>query len=89
MSEKMEYVCEAHPGDTVRAKWSIDGAKTPGDAADMLEAFARWLRGLHYAGWTFDKPVQDDYGHLVDPDGNRGWLDEYDDDWGEDAEPAP
>lgn len=66
-------------GDIVRAKWTIDGAATLAEAAAKLEDLAAWLRGLHEQGWTFDEPVNDDYGFLVDPDGNTGDDGEGDD----------
>lgn len=59
-------------GDTVRAKWAMDGATTLEEAAVRLDDLAGWLRDLHAKGWTFMEPVTDDYGILVDPDGNTG-----------------
>lgn len=60
------------PGDTIRAKWAIDGATTLAEAADKLEQMSAWLRHLHQLGWTLSAPVEDDYGFLVDPSGDAG-----------------
>lgn len=65
-------------GDVVRAKWTMDGATTLAEAADRLDGLAARLRALHAQGWTFAEPVTDDYGFLVDPEGNTGHDDEDD-----------
>lgn len=46
----------------VRAKWTIDGAKTLEEAAQKSEAFATELRRLAKDGWELTAPVSDDYG---------------------------
>lgn len=62
----------AQPGETIRAKWLMDGAETLQEAADRLRAEADRLSQLHTAGWTLAEPIDGDYGFLVDPSGNRG-----------------
>lgn len=52
----------------VRAKWTMDGAATPEEAAAHLRAFAENLEALGEAGWRFEDPVEDDYGCLIHPD---------------------
>lgn len=47
---------------TIRAKWSIDGATTLGEAADMLRKFALWLECTAAEGWELVDPIQEDYG---------------------------
>lgn len=76
MSDNPTAPATAQPGETIRAKWTMDGAATLADAAQRLEDHATRLRSLHEQGWTLTAPVEDDYGHLRDPDGNAGWLDE-------------
>jgi hypothetical protein len=49
---------------TVRAKWSIDDAKTLSEAAAMSRAFAEWLENLERDGWQLTGPVEDDYGFI-------------------------
>lgn len=48
----------------VRAKWSIDGAKTLSEAADKLEALAKELREMEADGLQLDGEIQDDYGSI-------------------------
>lgn len=62
----------AHPGDTLRAKWLLDGASTLAEAADRLTDEANRLQALHDAGWTLAETIEDDYGTLVDPTGDSG-----------------
>lgn len=68
----------AEPGETIRSKWLMDESTTLLQAAERLEAEAGRLRELHEAGWTLQEPVTDDYGFLVDPDGNAGREDDDD-----------
>lgn len=68
------------PGDSIRAKWLMDGATTLAEAALGLETFAAHLREIHEKGWTLAGPVQDDYGFLVSPDGDAGPTGEDHDD---------
>ena len=53
--------------EAIRAKWTIDGAKTLAEAATMLRARADELDKLDKEGWTLEGPVDDDYGFLVPP----------------------
>jgi len=62
----------AEPGQVLRAKGLMDGAKTPGEAAALLREEADRIEALGAAGWTFVGPVHDDLGQLVDPEGNAG-----------------
>ncbi|GAA4288617.1 hypothetical protein [Georgenia daeguensis] len=57
--------------DLIRAKWSMDGARTLSDAAAKLEALAQELRDLEESGWQLTEPVADDVGIIeqVDADG--------------------
>jgi hypothetical protein len=64
------------PGEAIRAKWTMDGATTLEEAAQRLEAFAARLRAAHQQGWTLRGPVEDDYGFVVSPDGDAGWIDD-------------
>jgi hypothetical protein len=63
---------QATPGETIRAKWVLDGAATLGEAAQRAREAADRLQALHDAGWTLAEPVDSDYGFLVDPSGNAG-----------------
>lgn len=51
----------------VRAKWTIDGAKTLEEAAEMSRRFADYLQELHDSGHTLEYPVADDYGFVNPP----------------------
>lgn len=77
------------PGETIRAKWLLDGAVTLADAAERLEAFAAYLRNAHEAGWTLTEPIADDYGFLVSPDGDAGPMGLDDEDEGADLADDP
>ena len=48
----------------VRAKWSMNDAKTLSEAAEMLKSFAGYLKKLEKEGWQLESPVCDDYGFL-------------------------
>lgn len=52
----------------VRAKWSMDGAASLSEAAAMLRRYAEWLEELERDGWQLIEPVDDDYGHISNPD---------------------
>jgi hypothetical protein len=54
-------------GDTIRGKWTMDGATTLTEAAERLEALAGQFRTLEAAGWSLASPVEDDYGVLQAP----------------------
>ena len=49
----------------IRAKWTMDGAKTIEEAARKMEIYAEWLRNLKAKGWELEGPVEDDYGNLI------------------------
>jgi hypothetical protein len=52
------------PTDTIRAKWTMDGAATLSEAARMLRDFADHLEELEREGWQLIEPVSDDYGDI-------------------------
>lgn len=54
-------------GPIVRAKWSIDGAKTLAEAAQKAREFADYLQGLHDEGWRLEDEISDDYGFCYKP----------------------
>jgi hypothetical protein len=57
------------PFETIRAKWSMDGARTLTEAAAMLRGHADYLEELRRDGWELTEPVDDDWGIIenVDP----------------------
>lgn len=55
---------EAEDDLIIRAKSSIDGAKTLDEAIDMLYDFIDYLRNLKNLGYELRDPVEDDYGFL-------------------------
>ena len=57
-------------GFIVRAKWSIDGAQTLEEAAQMAEVFAAHLRAAAAAGFELCEAIRDDYGWVA-PGGTR------------------
>jgi hypothetical protein len=48
----------------IRAKWTIDDAKTIDEAIEKLNDFIEYLKYLKEQGWEFREPVNDDYGFL-------------------------
>jgi hypothetical protein len=54
--------------DLIRAKWSMDGARTLTEAAAKLEALAQELRDLEESGWQLTEPVADDVGFIEQAD---------------------
>jgi hypothetical protein len=50
--------------DVIRAKWSMDGAKTLSEAAARLRGHAEALERLEREGWQLTQPVEDDYGFI-------------------------
>ena len=46
---------------TLRAKWCMDGATSIEEAAQMLEAYAAYVRGLSKDGWYAADGGADDY----------------------------
>lgn len=55
---------EDETDEVIRAKWCMDGATTLSEAAEKLEAFARFLRGEEANGKQLTGPIQDDYGFI-------------------------
>lgn len=51
--------------ETVRAKWSFDGATSIEEMAEMLERKAEALREDKDDGWELESEVQNDYAILV------------------------
>jgi hypothetical protein len=54
--------------ETIRAKWSMDGAETLAEAAAMLREFAGYLEELKRDGWELTGPVDDDWGFIENAD---------------------
>jgi hypothetical protein len=52
-------------GEIIRAKWTMDGARTLNAAADQLRAEAERLEALEREGWQLTAPVKDDYGFIA------------------------
>lgn len=48
----------------IRAKWTIDDAKTIDEAIEKLNDFIAYLRSLKEEGWELRDPISDDYGFL-------------------------
>ena len=53
--------------ESIRAKWTIDGAATLAEAAGKARAFADRLQRLHDEGYLLRGPVEDDYGFIYKP----------------------
>ena len=67
-------------GDVIlRAKRTMDGARTLAVAAQQLRAFAGEIDELAEAGFELDHPVEDDYAILIRPD-DPGAPRRYDED---------
>jgi hypothetical protein len=64
--------------ETIRAKWTMDGATTLPEAAAKLRAFADELDRMHAEGYRLERPVEDDYGDVLAPGEEPGSAD---DDW--------
>ena len=60
---KLFNFIDAATSTTLRAKWCMDGATSLEEAAQMLEAYAAYVRGLSKDGW-YAVQAQDDYFHL-------------------------
>ena len=52
-----EHVC-------IRAKCTIDDAKTIDEAVEKLNEFIAYLKTLKEEGWELREPISDDYGFL-------------------------
>jgi hypothetical protein len=53
---------------TIRAKWSMDNAKTIDEAIEKLQEYIEYLRSLKSDGWELNDPIEDDYGFLYKKD---------------------
>jgi hypothetical protein len=53
--------------EIIRAKWTMDGSTTLGEAAVKLRAFADELDRMEADGWQLERPVEDDYGYATKP----------------------
>jgi hypothetical protein len=62
------YECPECGGVTIRGKWSMDGARTLTDAAQMLRDYAHELEHMRASGLELSEPIDDDYG-IVRPGG--------------------
>jgi hypothetical protein len=64
VDENIEYYEEDEEkmDEIVRAKWTIDGATTLAEAAEMSREFASYLQSLHDSGHVLRHPIEDDYG---------------------------
>jgi hypothetical protein len=58
----------------IRAKWSIDGAKSLQEAARYLREFAYEVQRYHDAGYQLRGAIGEDYGFIFHPDGGVGPL---------------
>ena len=59
----------AEQGDMcIRAKWTMDGARTLLEAATKLRAEADWIEELAKAGFELNAPIENDYGFVGHPD---------------------
>jgi hypothetical protein len=56
------------PLESIRAKWSMDGAATLAEAAAKLRGYADYLEELKRDGWELTGPVADDYGFIANDD---------------------
>ena len=54
------YFIDAATSTTLRAKWFMDGATSLEEAAQMLEAYAAYVRGLSKDGWYAAGQAYDD-----------------------------
>ncbi|HEV8536415.1 MAG TPA: hypothetical protein VGR87_11985 [Candidatus Limnocylindria bacterium] len=52
---------------TIRAKWTMDGARTLQEAAERFRERADELERLARAGFELDHAVEDDYAILIRP----------------------
>ncbi len=48
----------------IRAKWSMDGARTLAEARDNLHEYAKYLEELEQQGYELIEPIADDYGFV-------------------------
>lgn len=59
--------------EIVRAKWTMDGARTLEEAAVLVRGFANHLDDLHQRGFFLREAVVDDYGFIYHPDGTKAY----------------
>ena len=52
----------------LRAKWTMDGARTLAEAAKQIRSFANEIEELSQEGFELGAPVEDDYAFLIRPD---------------------
>jgi len=52
----------------LRAKWTMDGARTLSEAAKQVRALANEIEELSQEGFELGAPVEDDYAFLIRPD---------------------
>lgn len=50
--------------ESIRAKWSMDGATTLTEAAECLRQYADYLVGREKEGWQLIEPIDDDWGFI-------------------------
>jgi hypothetical protein len=65
--ERRSYYDDPGPyteDDIIRSQGVMDGATTLSEAADQLEAFAKFLRGEEENGKQLTEPVKNDYGEI-------------------------
>ena len=70
--EESEEWC-AENVEIIRAKWSMDGAETLEEAAQLMENFAKQLRQLKTEGYILIDTIDDDYGFII----KKELLEEY------------
>jgi hypothetical protein len=58
------FVDESLEELVIRAKWSLDGASTLAEAAEMARELADNLETLEREGWQLDSPIRDDWGFV-------------------------
>jgi hypothetical protein len=65
-SETRETVTDDDDDDChiIRAKWTMDGARTLDEAARKLLRYAEYLQSIRNDGWELRSPIEDDYGYV-------------------------
>ena len=64
LPDAVQTFIDAATRTEIRAKWCMDGATSIEEAAQMLEAYAAYVRGLSKDGWYPCAECEDDYFHL-------------------------
>ncbi len=49
---------------TLRAKWTMDKAKTLDECIEKLQGFIEYIKQLKEEGWELTQPVDDDWGFI-------------------------